>query len=1470
MKHSHFLDKQSRFSIRKLSIGICSVAIGQFLLASPQLLTSAHATEDPPLSSEATASEDLSVTQADNSTNVQPATQLESASSPLTETNSENQEEVHRSEQESSNLALNRPSATSGSENTTNVHSNAFDGDSNTRYAGARMKNNNQPDAQHTPQWLQVDLGARASIDSIKVDFYRKVYATEYTVESSEDGESNWKNIATRTELQANATLQNPTDNIRFENAVEVDRFLRFTFKRLNHHAAGNSVSVKDIEVKGRLLEEIKVPIDPIAKLRDAELAIEGNRVVLTNIQEDDAYTYEIIGSANRYVVANDGQLANYRLNDQEITLLVAARNKKTSQLVVDSKINKKIQVAAKHNETITGTNQKPQLALDIQEFLAGEGVTALTANDKIYISDLYKAQADLFNEDLKNILGLELAYGTQADAKILFHLTDEYDLKDEGYLIRIGDKIEIFAHDAKAFNYAAVTLAQMLQKDRVLTNGVYRDYPNYAIRGMLLDVARIPMRMEFLQDVSKLFRWYKLNELHLHFNDNQWPNGSRANIPAWKITEAAHRLESKKFPSLNKRPFKHDRYEGEYDFYRDVYKNPAYSLEEFKRLQDLNNVAGVNILAEIDTPGHSAPYTLYALDNPDNIDYLGQPIHHPQDLEALAINEQTLPDQTARAKRFVRELISDYLDNDVFKYAHIHLGVDEYWQKQGNIESFRQYLNELNALAKSKGKTLRTWGALSQFGGTTPVDKDIIFDEWAQYESISEDRIKEGFRVVNVPQPFTYVTPGRNHKDIINEQHVFDHWDPTVFNLNYRNKKHAALHGEPLLLGAKGALWGDEHREGIEESDLYHRLEKSLAMIGFKTWNPYSKRSFIDYQKAIEDTKLTNNYMPLATNNEVLVHIDAKHTKDNIIHDLSTNGHQFTNEGNVEIVELENEKWFKFNGENYLASDIETIGLPYTLEMTIRPTDSNSGTLLFSKDGAIYLNKKGRNQADGSVVDGVMLNRYFYAQHIMPVLEANQEYKLTFAATRQVLVVYLNGQKVATLAHQNETDSSSKIDRNFRTSFNLPFKMIGHGFKGYIKDIKVYNRTSSDEEVPTDDLDKLNVALHKPVYSFRNNSLFYDQGIRPYNRFKVTDGDISASEGRWNSSNRDNDYFIVDLKENTAFSNIELIFDSNRFADSFKFSVSDDMENFTDIHHTTDNTLDKINLSLPNQNARYLKFTILKRKAGSNETAVKELRVYQPINNKQELRERFATKAADVSNTDWLILNNIVNNKYASAEMIEAALEVVDSLASLEVPEEPKPDTPKNPIPDTPEEPKPDTPKNPTPDTPKQPKPDTPKVPTPDTPKEPKPDTPKVPTPDTPKEPKPDTPKDPTLDTPEQPKQEEIKPQSAVPKVAPTAEEKPIFDLNGDDDQDGYTNLEELLANSDMYDATSIPQKEKPKTETPKETQSTTNKEATSSSTKEATLPQTGEKAEYALFSAAALAILASLGMVTAQRRED
>src|SRR5699024_1334448 len=160
---------------------------------------------------------------------------------------------------------------------------------------------------------------------------------------------------------------------------------------------------------------------------------------------------------------------------------------------------------------------------------------------------------------------------------------------------------------------YGTISVEQILYQangNRTVPRGIARDYPAYEIRGVMLDVARTPYRIQQLQDYAKILLWYKINEYHLHVNDND-----NCNINASVEDHAGfHRLESERFPSLESEVKRAgvpaDAINADYYLNNEDYQgNPQYTREEWRVLQSLCSGMGINMITELDLPGHSLLY---------------------------------------------------------------------------------------------------------------------------------------------------------------------------------------------------------------------------------------------------------------------------------------------------------------------------------------------------------------------------------------------------------------------------------------------------------------------------------------------------------------------------------------------------------------------------------------------------------------------------------------------------------------------------------------------------------------------------------------------------------------------------------------------------------------------------------------------------------------------------------------------
>ena len=173
---------------------------------------------------------------------------------------------------ELTNIALQAPVEVSGREVEGRwPGSGITDGDKTndeSRWSSGLMKSGNTPGQEQTSQWAVVDLGAgKNTIHSIVTSFYRKVYATNYDVYVSNTGkEDDWTKVAHREELSDDQNLVNPADTIELEKPVE-GRYVKFVYNSINVYAAGNALSVREVEIMGTHEDPVTTAITSVDAL---------------------------------------------------------------------------------------------------------------------------------------------------------------------------------------------------------------------------------------------------------------------------------------------------------------------------------------------------------------------------------------------------------------------------------------------------------------------------------------------------------------------------------------------------------------------------------------------------------------------------------------------------------------------------------------------------------------------------------------------------------------------------------------------------------------------------------------------------------------------------------------------------------------------------------------------------------------------------------------------------------------------------------------------------------------------------------------------------------------------------------------------------------------------------------------------------------------------------------------------------
>jgi hexosaminidase len=448
--------------------------------------------------------------------------------------------------------------------------------------------------------------------------------------------------------------------------------------------------------------------------------------------------------------------------------------------------------------------NPMPYVIPSLHEWHGENGAFALTSTSRIVMDTAADGRlsdtAHIFAADLTLVTGsaLLIISGSAAEPGDVFLslTTTNQALGDEGYLLSINDRVELRAQTATGVFYGTRTILQMLLADPAkahLPRGSARDYPRYSERGFMLDVGRKFFPLSALKEYVRAISWFKLNDFHLHLNDNQLIVGTG---PDWTTKYAAFRLASPRFPGL-------------------AAKDGAYTRQDMRELQDFAKQYGVTITPEIDVPAHALALTQY---RPD----LASPTLDKSLLDLS--NPNTLP--------FVKSLWDEFLP--WFDSKDVHIGADEYDAKEG--EAYRQFVNACDDYLTSKGYTVHAWGSLAQMPGTTPIHIDVVMDVWDTAFASAPELVRVGYRVVNASDTYLYIVPKAGvYNDYLDTKTIYERWDPSIFDL--RNPAQNLLPGDAHLLGAKFAVWNDKLGALISDADVAARVLAALPAVSEKFW---------------------------------------------------------------------------------------------------------------------------------------------------------------------------------------------------------------------------------------------------------------------------------------------------------------------------------------------------------------------------------------------------------------------------------------------------------------------------------------------------------------------------------------------------------------------------------------------------------------------------------------------------------
>jgi hexosaminidase len=453
------------------------------------------------------------------------------------------------------------------------------------------------------------------------------------------------------------------------------------------------------------------------------------------------------------------------------------------------------------------------------------------------YEDPALKPLFEVLVEEFKTLYLINLRYSMNLENADLA-LNIDTTLADDAYMISVKEKIEVKGGTYSGVAMGTVSLMQAIQQNndshRLHYSDLY-DYPDFPFRGLMVDVARRIHSIETLKMVVSLCRWYKIRYLQLHLTD-----------------EKHFTFPSSAYPQL-------------------VTENFSYEKEELAELIDFANARGVELIPELEVPGHA-----------------GQFIEKIPDL--FGFNNKELNRQTINMTNEQIYPVLDTLIREIATLFHssqyIHIGGDEpNFSGMDQEPAIRQYLesNDLNSIedvywmfinrmhnmVQKAGKQTIVWEGFSE-EGNSQISKDIVVMAWETMYQLPTDLLNAGFNVINVSWKPLYVVNSRkwNPEDILSwNVYQWQNWIPSIPSYDT-----IQIAPDPGILGAGMASW--DQPEFVEISSLRRRV----PAMSERVWNidkSISDEIFLSILNIL-DSKFSRYLSPVQTETHGLMFPDV------------------------------------------------------------------------------------------------------------------------------------------------------------------------------------------------------------------------------------------------------------------------------------------------------------------------------------------------------------------------------------------------------------------------------------------------------------------------------------------------------------------------------------------------------------------------------------------------------------------
>ena len=483
------------------------------------------------------------------------------------------------------------------------------------------------------------------------------------------------------------------------------------------------------------------------------------------------------------------------------------------------------------------------------------------------YTSPQLQNTAALLKQKISTATGAAVSLSSRDDhsgISLQINRKEDRELGKEGYRLSVSPKhVIISANDPAGVFYGVQSLLQLFPKEiesDKLISGLrwelpcvtIKDYPRFAWRGLMFDVARHFFTKEEVKKYIDNMVRYKYNLLHLHLTDDEGWRIQIKSLPrltevgAWRVNKTGY------FGAFSAPlPDEPKNYGGFYT-QDDLRELIAYAASRY-----------VNIMPEIDVPGHSlaAIVSYPELSCTPGVEKYsvrsGEPIMDwSRGAPPIALLDNTLCPANDKVYVFLDSVISEVAR--LFPFEYIHMGGDEaphnYWEKNPAIKALMQK-EGLKTMEEVQGYFTRKVEALVQSKGKKFIGWDEILDGAPSQSAavMSWRGVEGGIKAAGlghevVMSPSTYAYLDYMQGDVAIEPKVY-----ATLRLNkaYQFDPAADISDPRFIKGGQANLW-TEQVYNMRHAE-YMIWPRGMA-IAECVWSPPGRKSWTNFYQKVEE----------------------------------------------------------------------------------------------------------------------------------------------------------------------------------------------------------------------------------------------------------------------------------------------------------------------------------------------------------------------------------------------------------------------------------------------------------------------------------------------------------------------------------------------------------------------------------------------------------------------------------------